>query len=447
MARDTYQYWQDEDNELARRNKAYSDPSKLWGGVTEASQAPLSEYGTLPGQGTDNGNISKFVNFDRILSANAGAAKNMAGRVSDRVEKAGEAAKSQITNLEKDFGTQVGQGTLQHNGILAPPKPETGQFGSDSYTITNPDTGIQQRKQSLGGTPQKGAGATMAPAEQTQDTTQTRGTFGQPRGLGQLDLQVAAGTPGFDENIDLAEAQRRAQQTYQGPKSLLDLQNYDTAAAAVDKAKTEAAQVGEQGGLQALLEDEYGKDKQYTQGMGKFDAALTGAAGGQRFADLKRKYGGLDALLGQALTKSADTGRQAAINTADAARQYQTDIDEYNKALGVIEDKTKAESDRIAQSDASGVTTRTKADNPYVEWSGRDYADKYPPEATGGFNENTYNKLTSSELVELLRMRDEADRLGRETRWSIDGAERQRMEDAFNAVRAYMSELAAKYGS
>lgn len=301
MAYDPYQYWQ------------YNQDKRKQAGQGAVGQIGLPAYSSLPGGSQATGgpgdNISKFVGFDRILSANAGAAKNMAQRVSDRVEGKATAARQSVQDLGNRFGQQAGAGTLKYN----------------RGSLQNPTYQAPDSRQPLMGTPQR-----MSPAAYSQASMMSA----RPG----ADTSIAGSAPVASRDF----AASVAQGNYRGPNSLVDLGGYDAAAKAVEDARSEANQLDSYAGLGELLAKEYGQDKGgYSQGAKDFDAALAGAAGGSRFRELKNRMGNFDRLLQDALKASQGVSDQARDASALAAGAAQQDLGEYDAAQAEVEAKEK----------------------------------------------------------------------------------------------------------
>lgn len=106
--------------------------------------------------------------------------------------------------------------------------------------------------------------------------------------------RVRGGTQRFDdEGLNSALASQRAGAQYAGPNGLYDVPGYETAMASAQGAGRNANLLSDYYGRQALLDDKYGQDGNYSTGQRLLDSALVGGAAGNRFADLKSQWGGL----------------------------------------------------------------------------------------------------------------------------------------------------------
>lgn len=215
----------------------------------------------------------------------------------------------------------------------------------DRYFAANRDAANQAAGQ-LAGTAQRSAQA----AQQGLQTAQNQFTQGLEGGMGQSATGVSVqgptqmamanrerrfgavgAAPATNPAISIAEAQKRAQQTYTGPGSLADTQGYGAAYDAAKKAQEQTQALGSVSGREAMLREAAGgkgagaagtRAQGYTQGASRLDSALTGRAGGNRFRELRSQYGGLTRALDEANAESARQAQEASGATATAAGQY-----------------------------------------------------------------------------------------------------------------------------
>jgi len=122
------------------------------------------------------------------------------------------------------------------------------------------------------------------------------------------------------------EMQRRANATYTGPNSFSDYMGskYGDLTGETQKAADYANNLSTAGGVMANMG--------YTGSTGKsrLDAGLAQGAGGGAFADLAKKYGGLMGNLTDQSTAADARAAEAAGETSDAAKLYQSQLDAYN---------------------------------------------------------------------------------------------------------------------
>ena len=345
MANDLFKYWSDKHDE--RREGYFKTPTlELYDPQTAT---PLAGYNSLGGVGSgvspDNEPISKFVGFDRILGANAGAAQDMAQGVSERVEKSAQDAKGKLGELTNQFNQQAKQGTLNYAGGLQNPiKQQTYK------TTSNPR--VSQKQDILIGTPSgvdhsaPPAQPEVNPADMTPEEYRKWVVSHELAPKATLVQQAPKSKP-----PTLAETQAAAAGGYTGKGSLLEMEGYDQVSKDLEAAKAQANQTTSQGGLQALLQDYYGKKHAYSQGAKAFDAALTGAAGGRRFEDLKKRYGGLDSLLGQGVKDSIARSDEAKRLSKDAAAKAQDELTKYDAEKKKVEQAEKDEASAMAKAE------------------------------------------------------------------------------------------------
>lgn len=167
---------------------------------------------------------------------------------------------------------------------------------------------------------------------------------------------VGASMPQVNEGAPLSAADAAALGTsaYTGPNSLGEREGWDAARQKADKASQGVNALNSFAGRQAMLQDQYGKQGGYTQGQQRLDSFLTGAAGGNRFEQLKQQYGGLSDAFGTANTASQKQAQTAAESAAATAKKYG------DMAPGLAakeaedaEKKRKAEAARIRQEETA----------------------------------------------------------------------------------------------
>lgn len=161
---------------------------------------------------------------------------------------------------------------------------------------------------------------------------------------------LQAGQLGFDEkDLTAEEARRRAGITYSGPTGLGEVKGYSEARQKAEEAERQAQGLTSLYGRQAALQEKYGQGGGYTAGQQRFDAALSGAAGGQRFDELKSKYGSLSSAFDTA-AKTAQGEAQGAIkSTQEAAGKYEAlapTLQQREKQRADEERQRKLEQDR-----------------------------------------------------------------------------------------------------
>jgi hypothetical protein len=278
---------------------------------------------------------SGFVSFDQRLNANQGAADAMAGRVAGNTQKAAEKAKGQLGQVQQTFNEQLQGGSLQ-----APPAPKPAGNTTLSAAQGTPPPGqpaasVVPAGMVRGGSPynqilQSGGAMTAAP------TLPTAGRTLAPTGTALR--QIGAPPIGGDSMRRVLSDREKSQVAYSGPDSLRGVEGFDALERATLDADSRLGATRDNAGREQLVADAYAGSR--TGGGSALDAALTGAAGGERFAQLRRNYGSLGKLLSEADVRSQAQADAARASTADAAKAY-----------GVIADK--ADADQKARDEAA----------------------------------------------------------------------------------------------
>lgn len=163
---------------------------------------------------------------------------------------------------------------------------------------------------------------------------------------------VAAGMPQINEDAPLtsADAQQYAGATYGGPNALSDLAGWDASRSKADKAAQDASALTSLYGRQTMLQDMYGKQGNYNLGQQRLDSFLSGAAGGQRFDELKAKYGALSEAYGDANRASQGQAKAASDDVAATAKKYGGMVDSLKAQEQAAADAAaKAEQERKAR--------------------------------------------------------------------------------------------------
>lgn len=240
-----------------------------------ATQAPTST-GQPPQTGTG------FINLSDYVNANKGSATQMANQLGAGVEKAGQDATKGLTDIQGQYAQQTSAGTVSPYGTATGPLARGGTpDGRGSPTPTTSGWGVVN--------PMSGQ------------------TVSQP---GDPTLQAAADT---------------AKQTYSGPHSLSDLSGFQSVSDNARTASEQAGQLGSFTGRQTLLQDN--AKGPYSRGSSLLDSYLTGAAGGQHFADLGKQYGNLPDTVSKANadTSLADNAQATSTSNASQAQRYLDD--------------------------------------------------------------------------------------------------------------------------
>lgn len=215
---------------------------------------------------------NKFVNFQRYFDANRGAATAQADRLAAQQQKAAQGAQQATQGLVGQMGFQA--------GLTQPKQLHIAQQGRD-YS----DIGLAAKTNI-------GAAAVQAMPMQT-------GFAGQFANVGT--------SPG-----QLAEANQRAQATYQGPTQFSDVGGYDDVLKQNLAAQKGLNELGHEGGIEALNQQ---LSPGLTEGESRFSAALTGAAGRSKFDAIRGRF-----MLEKDWKSAEEKAKQLGLQGAEKAR-------------------------------------------------------------------------------------------------------------------------------
>ena len=351
-------------------------PQAAAGGYGGGNSAPVTQpYAGFGGNaGSAAGPVSsKFVNFGTLYGLNEDKAKGMAKGVYDSAAAAADKAKGQLQGARETFNQNLQQGTAK--GVVGGPhgtridnynppqpykKPEyhqsrkgeevaTSGAGPGSFLRganydangnaideTQPTTGrlTQTLESSVEPGPAinpaqySGAGGTL-----TGGASRYSSLYGPVSSLGSVG-GVAAETPDkealkdYHATVDLLGAKSGAGQGYTGPGSLKESmgeQAYADLQKALGNAETGAQNLTTEGGIQNAL----GYEPGVSTGNSAMDTGLTETAGRAQFKRLADQTKGLGTLLPQAQADSERAAAGAGIQSADAAKQWQDLLTQY----------------------------------------------------------------------------------------------------------------------
>ena len=280
---------------------AGSVPTSQAGAGTETSPTTPSEIS--PGGSASSG-ASRFINFERLLSANQPMAGQMAERAIGEATSRGETAAKNLQNLSEQFQRDVAGGTnvVTNEGIGF-----TGNEGYDAYM------------QSLQGKPEERVGV----------LTPGAGGWATQSGIS----SAPGATMGVGPTVTLGEAQQRAERGYTGPSysEFFSSPQYTEAQKAAQKAQEATSAMKSQEGLEAFMNQLYGT----TGGAGgsRLDAALARVAGGERFKAPQERFKGLDKLFQEASGKAQSAVQQAEQQSAAGQEYWKNLVAEKQKEM------------------------------------------------------------------------------------------------------------------
>ncbi len=261
---------------------------------------------------------SKFVNFDRLLSANKDTADRMAADVGNRLDQGGQKALTGLSTMQGEFSNKVKAATPD----WVPGANLTGV----SIDRVAPGGGLNGGVHGVSSTGQGMQGAPMRSRSIDPVTNAPR------------------------TSVEIDEATKRAAATYAGPEELSDLEGWKEYMKAAGEARGSLAATGEKGGLKAIAQRDAGGG--YTSGMASLDGALLQSQGGERFNQLREKYKNLDQMILDAGKASQTEGLAAQEAVTKAAGLYGGAVKDYNTESEGIQAGDEARVQEIADDDA-----------------------------------------------------------------------------------------------
>lgn len=254
---------------------------------------------------------TNFVNFDRYFNANKTTAERAAKNLGDRVEYGAQdvrgAADMALGAFRQDADRSRPDAPVTP-GEIRPDEPEAAETGLPGAART---PAAQQGLE--GGAPQK-------------------------------------------THVTEAQAEQYAGATYQGPKSLMDSQNFLNVQNLGEQSQQQLDSLGDASGIAALMGGQRTGGGDLT-GASMLSSALVGHAGRSRFDDLRSKYAGIDKYLSGAVDQSTQY-----------ADGVESQIDTAADAWGGRLEKHKA--DRAAAEARAEAETRKPPKRGYDEYSG-----------------------------------------------------------------------------
>lgn len=322
--------------------------------VRPAGGAPASSPGAPAAPNNPAASsASGFVSFGQRLAANQGAADQMAGKVASGAREGAEKASGQLGTVQQGFQQQKARGSL-----AAPSAPvQQATLGQAAA----PPAGVSAASVPPAGMVRGGArspydrllnpAASMTAAPQVPTTG---------RGLDptRTALRTAA-APAPELGAKMLTDREKSGVTYSGPEDLRGVEGYDALEAAALDSDDRLAATADNAGLAGLVSDAYAGQR--TAGGNALDAALTGAAGGERFAQLRRQYAGLGKKVAEANAAARGEADAARASTADAAKAYGAKADAADADQKRRDDEAKAaQLQREADARAQEQLARTR---------------------------------------------------------------------------------------
>lgn len=293
----------------------------IWKGVSPATPSftgNISE--ALTGGGpTQSSGASRFVNFERVLSANQPGAAEMAGKVYKGTEGKATKAEEGIKGLGAEFQKQSEANKIRRGAdqILLPESGSlTGRIVGKPFDPYNPPP----------------------PEEDTRGTVTEVGEG--VKGLPQTG--AAIGTPG-GKGISIAEAQKLAEQQYKGPENLSKLAGYQQTQTDIQKALDALSASNQPGAVEAQLNELYGTAG--GTGGSRLDAALAQVGLGDSLKGLKGRFSNLEKMLEQA-DQTAQSRYQDELKNAEDVRRIYADMVSQAQAEQAFWDEIRKEQEK-----------------------------------------------------------------------------------------------------
>lgn len=270
-------------------------------GVSEPYQAMGAPTTTAEQQGGGaSSGASKFINFDRLMSANKPGAESMANKALGAAFERGTQAEKSTQKAEQEFGQKVKSGTNVYTG---------GGWGTSGDNM--------------------GAGNIGQTGNEQFEAWKLLQTGG-PAEFGGSGVDPNTGLP------SLATIQAQAAGGYTGPEEseFFSSDAYQQAQKDVLKGQQAARAMGDQPGLEAFMNELYGTAG--GTGGSRLDAALARVAGGPAFQRTQERFKNLNNLLEQAGGRAQKAVRTAKDESTTAATMAQQDIDALNALIARV---------------------------------------------------------------------------------------------------------------
>ncbi len=305
--------------DLSRYNrllKPGEEPQMQARGATGGAPAGTGSAPAAPNNPQASG-ASGFVSFGQRLAANQGAAEQMAGKVASDARAGHQTATDKLGQVQGAFGSQVKAGSLAAPAAPSSPAPQVtlGQAAAPPAGQSAAMAGMVR-----GGTTASPYNRLLQPAAAPAMTAQpTLPTTGRGLDPTRTALRTAA-APAPELGPKMLTDREKAGVTYSGPEDLRGVDGFDALEQSALDADDRLASTADNAGLEGLVSDAYAGSR--TGGGTTLDAAFTGAAGGERFADLRRQYAGLSKKVSDANLAAQGQASAAKASTADAAKGY-----------------------------------------------------------------------------------------------------------------------------
>ncbi len=358
--------------------------------------------------------VGRFVNFDRILSANKDIGQREADALTGRLQKAGQDTEAGLKAQQGQFADKMAAGTPEWaRNFKLTGKADVLREGSGAPAVAPAPINYQSTQQGMTGTPQKGPGSTF-----------------QGQGV--------AGAAQKDMPATLGQAQDWRKAEYAGPKGLYELEGWGKFANDAVKAQDLLALTGQPGGIRALA-----AQTAPDAAGAKLDASLLQALGQGEFDKQRERFAGLDKSIKDAIGASQKEGIAAADDVKKAASAYGKSAD---GVQGAIDTDNAGKAQVAARQAEIDKLSQPYMQGPKPEWGQMDplnqgapakfHAYVAPFAKESSFNspvEEIYRAMSPAEVAEFMLIdKDMHPDLAAHPAYAADpGLAKQQLVDAF----------------
>ena len=263
------------DEEEAKKKPEGANAGSLSVSRSSATSSPGGTVSASAGANQQGAGSGKFVNFERIINANADAASRTATNLASGVENAGNQAKEDGNSLVNSFAKDVQAGTHTYDGEQqkVDRSVPTTTYDSDSRTLN------------------------------TQNTVQGGTVYSQE------------------------QAAENAKKGYSGPQDVTAYNGFQAVNDSINGASRQATGIADGDSRATMLSAQNAPEQNYTSGMAGLDSALSGAFGNKRFGQIEDTFGDLDKWFSGETEKMGASVQSAIASSDAAASQWQSALD------------------------------------------------------------------------------------------------------------------------
>jgi hypothetical protein len=302
-----------------------------------------------------------FVNFQDLFRLNQPGASQMAAALTSGIDGRGAALQAQLQGAENAFNQASAAGLMLD--------PSVTEFDSRGNPVIRDAQGLSQADRDARAQNEAENAKLAAAKKRALDDLYRRADIGANRMT--FGDQIKAEEARINEYyapkpmapVDRSTF-RAGTNAYTGPAGL---ENTAALGAGFRGLRDDLGALTGSGGLEALMQRQYGGNGSYSAGQSRFDAALTGVAAQPRIGELQGKYGQGYNLFQDAVTRAATTAGNRQQQAQQSAAQAQA-----------------AAGSRQATEDARYANQKGAYDQAYGEYKAKPRAAVYIP----GTNQN-----------------------------------------------------------